>query len=54
MWAVMASEFGRENVVARISRGGVYSVNPPLTPLYIFIEHVNELPHMTISTLNQL
>jgi hypothetical protein len=39
-------------VAARVSRDGVYGVNPPLILPLIFIEHANELPHRRlISTL---
>jgi hypothetical protein len=35
--AARASEFDREEVVARVLRGDVYSVNLPLAPSLIFI-----------------
>jgi hypothetical protein len=48
-----ALEFGREEAVARASRGEVYAcVNHSLAPPLIFIEHANGLCHcMLISTL---
>jgi hypothetical protein len=52
MHAARASEFGREEVAARVSRGGVYDVNAPLAPPLIFIEHANVFPYRRpISTL---
>jgi hypothetical protein len=51
----MVSEFGREEVAARVSRGGVSNVNLPLAPPLVFIEHANGLPHYRpISTLIRL
>jgi hypothetical protein len=42
-------------VAARVSRGGVYDVNPLLVSPLIFIEHANRLPRRRlISTLNRL
>jgi hypothetical protein len=53
--AARASEFSREEVAARVSRGGVYNVNLPLAPSLIFIEHTNELSRRKpISTLIRL
>jgi hypothetical protein len=50
-----ASKFGREEAMARVLRGGVYGVNPPLAPPLIFIEHANGLPcRRPNSTLNRL
>jgi hypothetical protein len=42
-----ASEFGQVEVAARVSRGGMYSINLPLAPHLIFIDHGNGLPHHT-------
>jgi hypothetical protein len=39
------SEFGRGKAVARVLCGDVYDVNPPMSPLLIFLEHVNMLSH---------
>jgi hypothetical protein len=55
MCIARASEFSQEEVVARVSCGGVYGVNPPLAPPLIFIEHANGLPRRRpISTLIRL
>jgi hypothetical protein len=48
---VLASEFGREKVTARVSRGGLYNFNLPLLSSLIFIEHTHR---WSISTLNLL
>jgi hypothetical protein len=49
--AARASEFGQEEVEVRVSRGGVYGVNPPLALLIIFIEHINGLPRYRLITI---
>jgi hypothetical protein len=50
-----ALEFGREEVAARVSCGGVCGVNPPLALTLIFMEHTNGLPRdRPISTLIRL
>jgi hypothetical protein len=45
MRTASTSEFGREEVAARISHGGMSGVNRPVAPPLIFIKHANGLPH---------